>query len=118
MKEIEMYKVALINMPFANLGMPSIALTQLKSLLDNRFGAQVSTEVLYLNHDFAQQWGIDFCNYLANAAESHNSGLGDWFFRQVAFPHLPDNTEAYFARYFPQQSAEQAMMKRRFLACR
>ncbi len=113
-----MYKVALINMPFANLGLPSIALTQLKSLLDQRFGDQVSVEVLYLNHDFARQWGIDFCNYLANAAESHNSGLGDWFFRQVAFPNMPDNTSAYFERYFPQQNAEQTMMKRRFLTCR
>jgi hypothetical protein len=32
-----MYRIALINMPFANLSLPSIALTQLKSLVESRF---------------------------------------------------------------------------------
>jgi ribosomal peptide maturation radical SAM protein 1 len=96
-----MYKISLINMPFANLGLPSIALTQLKSVIEAEFPNQVSVDLLYLNHDFAKYFGVDFYDYLTNSMESFNTGLGDWVFRQVAFPELADNSDKYFTRYFP-----------------
>lgn len=96
----KMYRISLINMPFANLGLPSIALTQLKSVIEAEFLNQVSVDLLYLNHDFAKHFSIEFCDYLTNSMESFNTGLGDWMFKQVAFPDLPDNSEKYFARYF------------------
>lgn len=34
----------------------------------------------------------------------HPSGLGDWFFRAAAFPDLPDNSDEYFQRYYPDHA--------------
>ena len=53
-----MYRVTLINMPFATVRLPSIALTQLKSVLEDRFGDEVAVRLLYLNHDFATLLGF------------------------------------------------------------
>ena len=99
-----MFKVILINMPFANLTTPSIALTQLKSMIDGQFSDRVSVEILYLNQDFALQLGLDFYRFFAESAEAQNSGFGDWFFRKAAFPDAADNAEKYFKRYFPFRS--------------
>lgn len=106
-----MYRVCLINMPFSDLGMPSIALSQLKSVVESRFKGKVSVEVIYLNYDIAKYLGLDLHQYLANSAESLNTGLGDWFFRQAAFPELPDNTEEYLMRYFPAKTAKSQKLK-------
>jgi len=106
------FKICLVNMPFAALHAPSIALTQLKSVLNKQFGNRVSVEVLYLNQEFGRHFGIDSYDYIATAAECHHSGIGDWFFRQSAFPELPDNTELYFRRHFPL-STEQTRTFRR-----
>lgn len=94
-------------MPFSNLAFPSVALAQLQSVLKSTFGCQISVEVLYLKHDFAQHLGVELYSYIANSLESLNSGLGDWFFRQSAFPEQPDNTENYFNRYSPGRGAQQ-----------
>src|ERR1700754_40822 len=96
-----MYKIVLINMPFAGLQMPSEALTQLKCVVEAEFNDCVSVEVLYLNHDFAHYSGTQLSQTLTLSSEAHNSGVRGWMFRQVAFPDLPDNTEAYFRRFFP-----------------
>ena len=96
-----MYKIILINMPFANLSLPSIALTQLKAVVESQFTEQVSVKLLYLNHDFANYLGLDLYDLIVNSKESQNSGLGDWLFRQTAFPDLPDNASVYLSRYFP-----------------
>jgi len=98
-------------MPFANVRIPSLALTQLKDVLESKFQDQVSVEINYLNHDFAQCLGVNLFTYIANSMDSHNAGLGDWFFRQVAFPDLPDNTENYFKRYFPFRNKEMDALK-------
>ena len=106
-----MYKIALINMPFANLSMPSIALTQLKAVVENQFKGKVSVDVHYLNHDFANYLGLRFYGLMLSSEESQNAGLGDWFFRQTAFPNLPDNAEAYLSRYFPFRTDEMTRLK-------
>jgi ribosomal peptide maturation radical SAM protein 1 len=106
-----MYRTVLINMPFASVQIPSLALTQLKNVLESEFHDQVSVEINYLNHDFARCLGINLFAYIANAIDSLNAGLGDWFFRQLAFPDLPDNTESYFKRYFPFRSKEMDALK-------
>lgn len=107
-----MYKISLINMPFAGLQMPSLALTQLKSVIDAEFKDRVSVEILYLNHDFARYLEIELSQTLAFSSEAHNAGVGDWFFRQAAFPELPDNTETYFRRFFPIRTPQIEGMKR------
>jgi ribosomal peptide maturation radical SAM protein 1 len=113
-----MYTVKLVNAPFANLSMPSIALTQLKSMMDRELEGQASTEIVYLNQEFAKFLGLDLYQFLTNSPDSQNSGLGDWFFRQVAFPSLSNNANAYFLRYFPIRAAEIDKIKRRILETR
>lgn len=107
-----MYKIVLINMPFADLQMPSLALTQLKSVIEAEFNDRVSVEILYLNHDFAHYLGIELSQNLTLSSEAHNSGVADWIFRQAAFPDLPDNTELYFQRFFPVRTPQIEVMKR------
>ena len=101
-----MYKISLINMPFASLHLPSLALTQLKSISEKQFGDRVRVRVLYLSQEFAHFLGLDLYNAMTNSFVANNSGLGDWFFRQAAFPDHPDNAAEYFRRYFPKLNPE------------
>lgn len=96
-----MYTIMLVDMPFSNFVRPSIALTQLRSVLASRFSDRVATHIIYLTHDFAKFLGPESYFFLSHSMEAHNSGLGDWFFRQEAFPDSQDNTDAYRQRYFP-----------------
>ena len=106
-----MYRIALINMPFANLNMPSLALTQLKAVVDASFSKEVSVEIIYLNQEFAHYLGVEPYENVAKQVEHYETGLADWFFRQVAFPEAPDNTESYLRRYYPAQSTQAQMFK-------
>ena len=110
-----MFRVSLINMPFAALQRPSIALTQLKAVVEEQFPEKVSVDIHYLNQDFAHYLSLNLYSWLAFSAESQNSGLGDWFFRQSAFAGRPDNSEAYFQRYFPYQAGQFAAVKKMLL---
>ena len=105
-----MLRICLVNMPFASLRIPSLALSQLETIL-NKFGQQVAVEVLYLNQDFGRFMGPKFYEHIAEA--EHNTALGEWFFRQAAFPELPDNDEKYFRRFFPQHSLESDAIRQR-----
>jgi radical SAM superfamily enzyme YgiQ (UPF0313 family) len=98
-------------MPFGSLSLPSIGLTQIKSVLDASFKGQVETEVRYLSHDFAHYLGLDLYAAIAGLMEHHNSGMGDWFFRQAAFPSTDDNADDYFGRYYPYPTKEVAAFK-------
>jgi ribosomal peptide maturation radical SAM protein 1 len=104
-------KISLINMPFATLQFPSIALTQLKSVAESRFGDQVRVRILYLNHDFALYLGLETYQAL-NSIQASNAGLGDWMYRSLAFPEQPDNIDAYFQRYYPQRNPAMEMRRR------
>ena len=86
-------------MPFASPATPSIGLTQLKHVLDRRFGEDVDTAVCYVNHDAAAF--IDDIPFYKYAVSNHGfrTGLGDWFFRTAAFPAAPDNTGEYLDLY-------------------
>ncbi|HSU13027.1 RiPP maturation radical SAM C-methyltransferase [Longimicrobium sp.] len=105
-----MYKIALVNMPLATLSMPSLALTQLQSVVRQTFGARVEAQVRYLNHDFALYLGLAAYEELVSF-EHHPTGLGEWFFREAAFPEAPDNADEYFQRYYPQHTARNRALK-------
>ncbi len=94
-----MYQVILVNPPFAAVSSPSIALTQLKSMVDSMSDPDISVRVLYVNQDFAEFLGIELNEEISSLASSM-CGLGDWFFRPYAFPALADNERPYFTRYF------------------
>ena len=53
-RAVLMYRIALINMPFAAVHRPSLGLAQLKYATDSIFRERVSTEIHYFNHDFAE----------------------------------------------------------------
>ncbi len=113
-----MYRIALVNMPFAGLHMPSLALTQLKCVVDAAFEGRVATEVFYLNQAFARAVGFDLAETITERFESQNAGLGDWYFRQAAFPEAADNSEAYFRRFFPLRTPSTEALKNRVLETR
>ena len=107
-----MFRICLVNMPFSNLALPSIALTQIQSVVEARFKDNVAVEIHYLSHDFAKLFGTDFYGFIATSMDSLNTGLGDWLFRQAAFPALQDNTEKYFERYFPAKTPETELLRK------
>ncbi len=112
-----MYRIALVNMPLADLAAPSIALTQLREVAKRSFGDRVGVEIHYLNQDFAHYLTIPAYASI-NSFVHHPMGLGEWFFRQVAFPELPDNSEEYFRRYYPQHDPGNRMIREFILAKR
>jgi ribosomal peptide maturation radical SAM protein 1 len=100
-----MLKIVLLNLPFAAYHLPSIGLTQIKAVVDRRFSdpgaGEVDVRLAYANMDVAAWIGLDLYEQLGGSGEHLQSGFPEWFFREAAFPDLPDNTEAYFGRYYP-----------------
>jgi ribosomal peptide maturation radical SAM protein 1 len=106
-----MYKISLGDMPFANLQTPSIALTQIRSIIQAQFPGKVSIDIASVSHDFGKYLGVDRYQYISTSMQALYAGLGDWFFRQQAFPQLPDNTEKYLQRYFWSKSGDEERVK-------
>ncbi len=92
-------KIALVSMPFAALATPSIALTQLKSVLKATFDGKLCADVIYLNHEFGPRLGVQLYEFIAHGRASTISGFGEWLFRQAAFPDSPDNSPEYVRRF-------------------
>lgn len=105
-----MFNVCLINMPFASIHVPSFALTQLEAVVKRKLAERVSVEVFYLNHDCARYIGIKPYDYLSIVPKG--TLMGEHFFRHVAFPELPDNTDEFFRRFYPHQDEQTQKLKR------
>ncbi len=97
-----MYRIALINMPFGTAAAPSLALEQLKVVVERELAGEVAVDIVYLNQECAALLGEDQYNFIAETPDAHAAALGDWIFRQAAFPSLKDNADSYFRRYFPR----------------
>jgi magnesium-protoporphyrin IX monomethyl ester (oxidative) cyclase len=95
-----MLRISLIDMPFANLQLPSIALAQIKFVTESRFPREVTVDINPLAHDFAKYIGVECYQYISTSIQALYAGFGDWFFRSEAFPQSPDNTQKYLQRYF------------------
>jgi ribosomal peptide maturation radical SAM protein 1 len=93
-------RVVLVNMPFADWDRPSVALSQLAAHTTREFGEAVQVETRYVNIDFALLFGPAEYKQFANNSDYLTTGIGEWLFRQVAFPDAAENTAAYFRRYF------------------
>jgi ribosomal peptide maturation radical SAM protein 1 len=87
-------------MPFADYDRPSFALSQLCALVKRDFASDVDVEVHYLNVDFACKLGSPMHKAIAEDLNHLLTGVGDWLFREVAFPAEPDNSVEYFRRYY------------------
>ncbi len=105
-----MLKISLIQPPFAKVELPSLALTQLKAAAEERLGDRVRIQILYLNHDFARFLGLDLYHLFG---VSCTTGLGDWFFRRLAFPEAEDNSRRYLRRFLPLAAADPPSEERR-----
>ncbi len=95
-----MTRIVLVNLPFADWNRPSFALSQLAAFAKSEFGDQVEVEVRYLNLDFAHYLTAETYDAIAGDLTHLMTGLGDWIFREIAFPEQEDNTTAYFNRYY------------------
>ena len=101
-----MYRIALVNMPFAGADMPSIALTQLRAVAARELGDRVECQVIYPNLDCVGFLGPHLYELVSNTVFANTSGLGDWFFGQTAFPEKPDETDAYLLRHFSDHRSQ------------
>jgi len=107
-----MLKIVLLNMPFAAYHLPSIGLTQLKAVVDKQLGDRVDTRIVYANIDFASYIGLEMYESITSSGDHLQAGFPEWFFRHLAFPDAPDNSEEYFARYYPAHDpATQAFLR-------
>ena len=104
-------RVALINMPFAKMTTPSLALAQLDLVLKAEFGNRVHVDTCYVNMDFALHVG-DFSVYDHPYASYGLTGACDWFFRQAAFPEVPDNSEEFLSRHYPGKDPSTRKIKK------
>jgi ribosomal peptide maturation radical SAM protein 1 len=95
-----MLSLKLINMPYADWHFPSLALSQLAALARRELGDSVEAQVCYLNQDFAARFDARRYEEIVNGSVHTVTGVGDWIFRQVAYPDLEDNSEEYFSRYY------------------
>jgi magnesium-protoporphyrin IX monomethyl ester (oxidative) cyclase len=102
-----MDRIALINMPFGAIDIPSIALAQLDAVVKRALPGRVESQVHHLNLDFVPYLGLDLCNVIANTVQANTAGLGDWFFQRAAFPEMADDPEEYLLRHFSGQIAGQ-----------
>jgi hypothetical protein len=71
-----MFRISLINMPFANLQLPSIALTQIRSITQSQFPGELSVNIATLTHDFAKYAGVERYQYISSSIQALLSGLG------------------------------------------
>jgi ribosomal peptide maturation radical SAM protein 1 len=90
----------LVNMPFAHWNRPSFALSQLSALVQRELSGRVHVQICHLNHNFVPYFGPQLYEEIANEPDRLNTGIGDWIFRQIAYPDLEDNSEKYFRRYY------------------
>jgi ribosomal peptide maturation radical SAM protein 1 len=104
-------RISLVNMPFADAMLPSIALTQLKSVvLSDSYLTGVSVDIAYANNDFALHFGMPTYRFVTHSNRSLYAGLGDWIFRRAAFPLLADNSAEYLQRFFSRKSEATAFV--------
>lgn len=101
-------------MPFANLGMPSLALTQLAWIIKTRFSGSIEINTAYLHLDFARYFSN--ISYYTHVSDDNGfmTGIGDWFFRQSAFPDEPDNSKEYFDRFYFQDDARTRELRQEY----
>jgi len=110
----EPLRVALVVMPFYDLTMSVIGISQLESIVNSDLPDIATATAIYGNHFLAARLGVSF--HQAVCSEGVDSGIGDWLFRQVAFPELPDNLDDYLDLYYAQ--AEDEPYRRKVLELR
>ncbi|HEY0806903.1 MAG TPA: hypothetical protein VGD84_17655 [Pseudonocardiaceae bacterium] len=104
-------RIVLVNMPFADWHRPSVALSQLAAHTKREYGDSVDVEIRYVNVDFALIFGPEDYKELASSVGYGTNVIGEWLFRQVAFPEFADNADEYFRCYFADDAQQMAIFK-------
>lgn len=112
-----MYRISLINMPFAVTTLPSVALLQLKSAVMHEFGDKVAADIHYLNNEVSLHLDQIYDD-ISFPLEANMCGAGDWFFKKEAFPEARDEPERYLRRFFPQTDGRMGQRKQLLLKFR
>lgn len=86
-----MLRITFVNMPFADWDRPSFALSQLTALARREFGDEVEVVVRSLNLDVAAYLGRETYEEITGNLQHLLTGLGEWMFRGLAHPDVPDN---------------------------
>lgn len=96
--------IVLVNMPFSAVASPAIGLTQLKGVIERAFPGRFEVGIHYLNHEFHRFLGdADFYSHVMSNF-GFATGLGDWLFRQAAFPEAEDNAAEYLDACYPESA--------------
>lgn len=99
-----MTSIILVNMPFADWYRPSFALSQLSAVTRRELGPAVDIDIKYLNFEFARYLGRDIYDAIAEDLDHLLTGVGEWLFRDIAFPEAAGNSAEYFQRYYKGRS--------------
>ncbi|CAA0098033.1 Uncharacterised protein [BD1-7 clade bacterium] len=83
--------VCLVNMPYASMARPSIALGLIKTYLSK---AGLACQVIDANLLYAKKAGVKY-TYLVEAI-NHEHMAGEWTFAPAAFPEMQGKDPAYF----------------------
>lgn len=82
--------VCLINMPYAPVERPTLALGLIENYISNK---GFSVETLYANLEFATIAGLD--RYYSIESSNHEDLIGEWTFSRIAFDLKEDNAETF-----------------------
>ncbi|HEY9062237.1 MAG TPA: RiPP maturation radical SAM C-methyltransferase [Pseudobacteroides sp.] len=88
------YDVCFVNMPYASLPRPSIALGLLKSILED---ADIGCRIVYANLQFVTSIGMDRYNLCAEMLPSELY-FSDWTFSKTVFPNFETDEETYLEK--------------------
>ncbi len=113
-----MARVVLVNMPFTDVLRPPLGLLQLEAVMNHELGERVGVDVVYPNNAFCKLVGWDLYHELNHSMRHLYTGLGDWIFREAAFPDAPDNTEDYLRRCYPQRDPATKRLRDKVLEIR
>jgi magnesium-protoporphyrin IX monomethyl ester (oxidative) cyclase len=106
-----MRTICLLNMPFADVAIPSITLLQLRAMSESWLPSDIAISIIDANLDFAKLIGLETYSHIALSPTSLYTGYGDWYFRPLAFPGEADNSAAYLRRFLWSAKRESAKMR-------
>ncbi len=104
---IDQVDVVLVLMPYAAIERPSIALSILKSVLDQE---RITSSVVYGNLMFAEEIGV-YAHDIIGKTQSHSLG-GEWTFASAAFPGFEGNEDGFFEHIGPGLAGLMPLVRR------
>lgn len=97
-------RVALVEIPFLNPNLSSLALTQIKARL-KECCKDIEVDIYYANHFFYSYFGKTL--YERIIKDSTYTLINDWIFRSEAFDNIDDNSSDYLKRFYPGKQNEE-----------